>query len=476
MRLLLLLASLPWIAAAAPNVVILFADDLGYGDLACYGNPTIRTPRLDRMAAEGQRWTSFYSAAPVCTPSRAALLTGRHPLRSGTMGPRPRVFAERSLSGLPSSELTIAEALAAEGYATAMVGKWHLGHMPGYLPGDQGFQRHLGLVSSNDHNRAYDRVLGRLPAFDPRSQLWDIPLLRDGRVIEKPARQDTLTKRYTREAVRFIESQAKAGRPFFLYFAHTFPHTPLFRSEMFAGRSRRGIYGDVIEEIDWSAGEVLDALERAGVDDDTLVLFTSDNGPWLIFHDHGGSAGPLREGKGSTWEGGMREPAIFRWPGKIRPGVVRDIGSTLDVLPTIAGLAGALLPEARVYDGYDLSPVLLEGKPSPRNEVFYYRGGKLFAVRQGPWKAHYLTQTGYTEPEPVRRDPPLLFQLDQDPGERLDRSAERPDVIAALDELVREHRAGLREGENQLVKQADGPVGVFTAPRTWRGPMSPPDP
>ena len=451
-------------AQSAPNVVIIFADDLGYGDLGSYGNPTIRTPHSDRMASEGQRWTSFYAAAPVCTPSRAALLTGRHPLRSGVMGPRPRVFAERSLSGLPQSEITIAELLAEEGYATGMVGKWHLGHMPDYLPGAQGFQSTFGLVSSNDHNRAYDRALGRLPAFDPRSEFWDIPLLRDGKVIEKPAKQQTLTKRYTREAVRFIED--KADGPFFLYFAHTFPHTPLFRSDMFAGRSARGIYGDVIEEIDWSVGQVLSALEREGVDENTLVVFTSDNGPWLIFNEHGGSAGPLREGKGSTWEGGMREPAIFHWPGTVPPGVVRDIGSTLDLLPTVASLVGVALPAGRVYDGYDLSPTLLQGKPSPRDEMLYYRGGELFAIRSGPWKAHFWTQTGYTEPAPKQRDPPLLFHLEEDPGERFDRAAEHPDVVERLTMLARELDSRLERGENQLVKQAPGPVGVFTAPPT----------
>ena len=466
MRSTILLSSLTFLLAvaapAAPNVVILFADDLGYGDLGSYGNPTIRTPHLDRMAAEGQRWTSFYVAASVCTPSRAGLLTGRHPLRSGVMGAQPRVFAERSLSGLPASELTLAEILAEKGYATAIVGKWHLGHMPGYLPGNQGFEYHFGLVSSNDHNRVYDRSLGRLPAFDPRPEYWDIPLMRNDQIIEKPAQQATLTRRYTEEAIRFIE--ANRERPFFLYFAHTFPHTPLFRSETFAGRSRRGVFGDVVEELDWSAGQVLEALRRNGLAENTLVLFTSDNGPWLIFDEHGGSAGLLREGKGSTWEGGMREPAIFWWPGTIRPAVIRDIGSTLDVVPTVAKLAGAELPGDRRYDGFDLSGVLLEGKPSPRKEMFFYREGKLFAVRSGPWKAHFRTQTGYTEPQPTRHEPPLLFHLEHDPGEKYDRATEHPEVLAAITRVVERHETQMERGENQLVKQAPGPVGVFTAP------------
>jgi arylsulfatase A len=334
--------------------------------------------------------------------------------------------------------------------------------MPEYLPGKQGFGFHFGLVSSNDHNRTYESSRGRLPAFDPRPEYWDIPLMRNDKVIEKPAQQATLTRRYTQEALRFIE--ANHERPFFLYFAHTFPHTPLFRSETFKGRSRSGVYGDVIEELDWSVGQVLDALRRRGLKENTLVLFTSDNGPWLIFNEHGGSAGPLREGKGSTWEGGMREPAIFWWPGTIQPAVIRDIGSTLDVVPTVAKLAGAELPSDRRYDGYDLSGVLLEGKQSPREEMFYYRAGILFAVRSGPWKAHFETQTGYTEPAPTKHDPPLLFHLDEDPGEKYDRSAERPDVLERIALLVRAHESQMERGENQLVKQAEGPVGVFTAP------------
>ena len=445
-----------------PNIVIIFADDLGYGDLGCYGHPTISTPHLDRMAAEGRRWTSFYSAASVCTPSRAALMTGRHPMRSGTMAARPRVFAERSLRGLPPSEITIAEILQPRGYATAMIGKWHLGHLPDYLPTKQGFDTYFGLVSSNDHNKTYPRTLGRYPAVHPENGFWDIPLMRDETVIEKPADQHTVTKRYTEEAVRFIREH-KEG-PFFVYLAHTMPHTPLFRSKAFEDKSLRGVYGDVIEEIDWSVGRVLETLREEGLAENTLVLFTSDNGPWLIFGDHGGSAGLLREGKGSTWEGGMRVPALFWWPGRIQPGVVRQMGSTLDVLPTIAQLAGAPVPSDRPIDGYDLSEVLVGEGKSPREEMYFYREERLFAVRRGAFKAHFRTQAGYTEPRPTRHDPPLLFHLEHDPGERYDVAAEHPEVLEQLMRMVTEHSENFKPGENQLVHQADGPVGVFRHP------------
>ena len=464
-----LLLSILFLTAAAhgqrpPNIVIIFADDLGYGDLGCYGHPTISTPHLDRMAAEGQRWTSFYSAASVCTPSRAALMTGRHPMRSGTMAARLRVFGERSLRGLPPSEITIAEILQPRGYATAMIGKWHLGHLPDYLPTKQGFDTYFGLVSSNDHNKTYSSgsIDWKYAAVHPKIEFWDIPLMRNDTVIEKPADQHTVTKRYTEEAVRFIREH-KEG-PFFIYLAHTMPHTPLFRSKAFEDKSLRGVYGDVIEEIDWSVGRVLDTLREEGLGENTLVLFTSDNGPWLIFDQHGGSAGLLREGKGSTWEGGMREPAIFWWPGEIQSGVVRQMGSTLDVLPTVARLAGAAVPSNRPIDGYDLSGVLVGKSKSPRKEIYFYREERLFAVRRGAFKAHFWTQTGYTEPRPTRHDPPLLFHLEHDPGERYDVAAEHPAVLEQLMLVVKEHNENFKPGENQVVHRADGPVGVFRHP------------
>ncbi len=447
---------------AAPNFVIIFADDLGYGDLGSYGHPTIATPHLDRMAAEGQRWTSFYVAAPVCTPSRAALLTGRLPIRNGLTSKTVRVFSYRSLGGLPKSEITIAEILKEKGYRTAMVGKWHLGHMPGFLPPHHGFDEYFGVVSSNDHNRTFDNLVSRWPALQPKSEYWDIPLMEGERVVERPADQSTLTKRYAERAVDFIRRNRE--EPFFLYLAHSMPHTPLFRSKEFEGRSRRGVYGDVIEEIDWSVGRVLDTLREEGLAENTMVLFTSDNGPWLIFDEQGGSAGPLRDGKGGTWEGGMREPAIFWWPGRIKPGVVREMGATLDVLPTIAALVGAEPPSDRAMDGYDLAPALFDGDPSPRKEMFFYRSAELYSVRLGPFKVHFRTQAGYFQPEPELHDPPLVFNLDVDPGENYNLGDKRHEVLGPVGQLVMKHRASIKPVENQLVKLGDGPTGVFKRP------------
>ncbi|HET6574224.1 MAG TPA: sulfatase-like hydrolase/transferase, partial [Fimbriiglobus sp.] len=274
-----------------PNVVVILADDLGYGDLGCYGHPTVRTPNLDRMAAEGMKFTDFYAAAPVCTPSRAALLTGRLPQRSGMTSDTRRVLFPDSAGGLPRSEITLADVLKDRGYATACVGKWHLGHLPQYLPTRHGFDSYFGLPYSNDMDRVPNvSPKGREAFREPRVAYWNVPLMRDEKIIERPADQHTLTKRYTEEAVKFI--RANKEKPFFLYLAHSMVHVPLFASKDFAGKSPRGHYGDAIEEVDWSVGEVLKAIRAAGLDKTTWVTFTSDNGPWLIFREQGGSAGP----------------------------------------------------------------------------------------------------------------------------------------------------------------------------------------
>jgi arylsulfatase A len=433
-------------AKKKPNFIIIFCDDLGYGDLGCYGHPTIRTPNLDRMAAEGQKWTDFYVGASVCTPSRAALLTGRLPIRSGMCDDSRRVLFPDSAGGLPAGEITLAEGLKTRGYRTGCIGKWHLGHLPQYLPTNNGFDSYFGIPYSNDMDRVGGP--GRQAFFDPKIEYWNVPLMRDDRIIERPADQNTLTKRYTEEAVRFIENNK--NRPFFLYLAHTMVHVPLFCSDEFRGKSPRGRYGDAVEEIDWCVGRVLDTLRREKLAENTLVVFTSDNGPWLIFDQHGGSAGLLREGKGCTYEGGMREPCLMWWPGTIRPAVIREMGATMDLFTTILKLAGAEVPSDRVLDGFDLRPVLFGTGPGPRDTMFYYRGTQLYAVRQGRYKAHFVTRSGYGNDQPAPHEPPVLYDLGQDPSEKYDVAKDHPEVIAEIKKEVERHRRTLVPGANQL--------------------------
>ncbi len=418
------------------NLVILFADDLGYGDLGCYGHPTIRTPNLDRMAAEGLKLTQYY-AMPVCTPSRAALLTGRLPIRSGLN----RVLFPNSTGGIPDEEITLAQALKARGYATMCIGKWHLGHLPRYLPTRHGFDHYFGIPYSNDMEVKKRK--------DP-----PLPLFRDESIIEQPAVQDTLTLRYTREALRFLGEQsapARQGHPFFLYVPYTFPHIPLHASKAFRGKSPAGLYGDVVEELDWSVGQILAAIRDRGLAESTLVVFTSDNGPWLIQKARGGSAGMLREGKGSTWEGGVREPCLAWWPGTIAPGrVALDLASEMDWFATGLELAGARLPNDRPIDGVSLVPVLRGTGPVLRDHVYYYRDAELMAVRRGPWKLHLKTiDPASKQEEPVVHDPPLLFNLTVDPSERFDLAGQHPDVVKPLLEDIAAHRRDVKSGKPQ---------------------------
>ena len=437
----------PDAAPRRPNIVIITADDLGYGDLGSYGHPNISTPHLDRLADEGQRWTSFYAQAPVCSPSRAALLTGRVHLRSGMFGRRVGVFFPDSRAGLPATEITLAEALREQGYATGIVGKWHLGHLPEYLPVRHGFDSWFGIPYSNDMDWQIAPGAARREAmFDPRIDYWHVPLIRNEEEVERPADQHTVTRRYAEEAAAFID--AHQDEPFFLYLAHTMPHMPLFRSEAFTDRSVAGVYGDVIEEIDWTVGQVVEALDRLGLSSNTLVVFTSDNGPWTSFETHGGSAGPLRHGKGTTFEGGMRVPGIFWWPGTIAPGVTREIGSGMDLFTTAIALSGGAIPDDRPIDGVDLSPVLFGAGPSPRNVMAYYRMGELFAFRQGAHKVHFTTQGRYGLP-PARtdHDPPLLFDLRVDAGERYDLAADRPAVLDAVVAAAERYRTSMTVAE-----------------------------
>lgn len=430
-----------------PNIVIIFADDLGYGDLGCYGHPSISTPNLDRMAAEGMRFTDFYAAACVCTPSRAALLTGRLPVRSGMAGgPGRHVLYPNSPGGLPHDEITIAEALKTKGYATACIGKWHLGRPAEYLPTAHGFDYFFGIPFSNDMEPNGKMPKQASAKLDPDPNWWSVSLMRGTEVIEKPADQATLTRRYTEEAIRFIRQNKK--KPFFLYMPHTFPHVPLFASEQFRGKSARGIYGDTVEELDWSVGEILNALRKEKLDKNTLVVFTSDNGPWLNKNLAGGTGGHLRDGKGGTWEGGMRVPAIAWWPDTIKAGVInRELAGTMDLFSTALSLAGVQPPSDRIIDGVDMTPLLTGKGPGKRDVHFFYYGDELYAIRKGPFKAHFVTHDGYSKEPPQRHDPPLLFHLGYDPSETVNLAAEYPDVIQQILQEKSRHEAALVKGK-----------------------------
>jgi arylsulfatase A len=435
-----------------PNIIIILADDLGWGDLGCYGHPSIHTPNLDRMAAEGMRFTDFYAAAEVCTPSRAALLTGRYAIRSGMCDNKYRVLRANAAGGLPAEEITLAQALKLNGYSTACIGKWHLGNYvndPAHYPRRHGFDYYFGLPHSNDMNPTPAAPASAAQRLDQQAEWWAAPLFRNEDLIEKPADQSTLTRRYTEDAVKFIHDHR--GGPFFLYLAHTFPHVPLFASDKFKGQSRRGLYGDVVEEIDWSTGQVLEALRHEGLDTNTLVFFTSDNGPWLTQNEAGGSAGPLRDGKGSTWEGGMREPGIAWWPDRVPAGVVtHGLACTMDLFTTSLKLAGVSVPKDRVIDGVDMTPVLFGTGPNRREVFIYYRGTQIYAARKGPYKAHFITRSAYGSDEPIVHNPPLLYDLSHDPGERFDVAANHPEVLADLATEVQRHRATVKPVKCQL--------------------------
>ncbi len=413
----------PRVSTGKPNFIIIFTDDQGYQDVGCFGSPNINTPNLDRMAAEGMKFTDFYVAASVCSPSRAALLTGCYPPRVGIT----KVLFPRDSIGLNPEEVTIADVLKTRDYATACVGKWHLGHLPQFLPTSNGFDSYFGIPYSNDmdgvkgKNRNLDRAW-KEKDYSP----WNVPLMCDEKIIERPADQTTLIERYTQEAVRFINENK--DRPFFLYLPHTMPHIPLFVSDEFFIPDAHKAYKATIEQIDSSVGRILEALKKAGVDKNTLVVFTSDNGPWLSKKHHGGSALPLRDGKFSTYEGGMREPAIMRWPGIIPAGqICREACGTIDLLPTLARLAGAKVPADRVIDGKDIWP-LISGKPgakSPHDAFFYYRGNNLEAIRSGRWK---LRRTKQTE----------LYDLKADISEKQNLSDKHPDIVKRLSNMMEE--------------------------------------
>jgi arylsulfatase len=413
-----------------PNIIILFADDLGYGDLGVYGHPTIRTPNLDAMASNGMKFTNFYSGSPACTASRYALLTGRYPIRSGF----PWVLHPNSSRGIHPKEYTLAEGMKDAGYATACFGKWHLGTTKKeYLPLQNGFDEYLGLPYSND-------------MIPPR---WnDIPLMEGNDTIAVNPDQNTLTQRYTERAIDFITRHSQ--NPFFVYVPFAMPHIPLHPGEKFAEKSLRGKYGDVVEELDWSVGEILNALEKNNLSEKTLVIFASDNGPWLIKKQEAGSSGLLRDGKGSTWEGGMRVPMVASWKGKIAPSsLATQPTSTLDLYTSLLKLVGQKIPEGTVYDGKDVSNIFLGEKKSEEIEkpFFYYGPKKLHAVRKGKWKLHIHTSSQ------IRKDYfngtlPLLFNLNEDPSEKYDLSKQHSDIVNMLLQEIENHN-------NELNNQPD---------------------
>lgn len=433
-----------------PNFIIIFTDDQGYGDVGVFGHPTIKTPNLDQMAMEGQKWTNFYVAANVCTPSRSAIMTGRLPVRTGMFSNKRRVLFPDSDGGLPAYENTIAKLLKGSGYSTAAIGKWHLGHLPPYLPTSHGFDSYFGIPYSNDMDQVND-VDAKEAFASPKYEYFNVPLMRNESIVERPANQNTITKRYTEEAVKIIKENKE--NPFFIYLAHSLPHVPLFASEQYLGSSERGLYGDVIEEIDWSVGQILNTLKQEGLDKNTYVVFTSDNGPWLVYNEQGGSSGSLFGGKGTSYEGGVRVPTIIWGPGNVKPGVVSKIGSTLDLLPTFCSLSNTEKPNDRIYDGFDLSPVLAGKDETPRNEMFYYHGDRLFAARKGDYKLYFYKNNPLGYPAKVERlDTLKLYNLAHDPSERFDIAAGNAAVIAEIHELIAIHQSNLVIGETQLEK------------------------
>lgn len=400
----------------SPNVVIIFTDDQGYGDVGVNGAEGFETPHLDQLAAEGLQLTDFY-VAPVCTPSRAQLLTGRYAHR---LGLGHRVLFPFSKGGIAAAEWTMAEALRAAGYRTGMVGKWHLGHTPEYHPTRHGFDDFFGVPYSNDMNRHHYK--------HNDFQSPPLPVYRGTEVIEEDPDQALLTRRYTEEAQKFLRQHHE--RPFFLYMAHTMPHLPIFASPEFSGKTEIGLYGDVIAEIDWSVGQIMNTLEELGVADNTIVIFTSDNGPWRQK-----SSGGLRGKKASTWEGGMRVPCFVRWPAAIEAGgKCREPITSMDLLPTLANWAHAPLSAAEL-DGDDVGAVLLGGElvADPTRAVYYYRNNVLEAIRQGEWKLH-ISRAEWKKLDPKPNE--WLFNLRQDPNEATECASSYPEVVKSLRDLI----------------------------------------
>ncbi|MEX0686659.1 MAG: sulfatase [Balneolales bacterium] len=406
------LQSQPAPSEVTPNIILVFTDDLGYGDIGINGATLISTPNIDRMASEGAQLTHAFSSANICTPSRAGLLTGRYPIRSGLAD---GVIHPHNKHGLTEDEVTLPEILKEQDYKTAIIGKWHLGHTESHLPDKHGFDYYYGLHYSND--------------------MKPLALYRNKEIIEEPVDQTTLTERYTQEAVQFIEKNQ--DEPFFIYMAHSMPHTPLFVSENFERQSNAGLYGDVIQTLDWSMGEIFNTLEKLDLDEETLVIFTSDNGPW-----HEGSAGNLRERKGgASWEGGFRVPLLARWPGHIPEGVTSNaITMNFDLYPTLAKLAGGTVPKDRAIDGKDIWSLFQGDKKSPHEYLYFFNNEEITAVRSQRWKfviqSYYRTMLKSYDGESHYYHPGLLFDLELDPAERFSFTRDNPEIVDQMIEWL----------------------------------------
>jgi len=442
------------VQAAKPNVVIIFTDDQGYGDLSCFGSKTIQTPNIDRLAAEGRKFTSFMVASPVCSPSRAALLTGCYPKR---VGMHQHVLFPASKKGLNSEEHTIADHLKSQGYATACFGKWHLGHHPEVLPTANGFDTYYGIPYSNDMNHPDNRGKPKgghagmdILWADPESTLtkWKTPLFEDEEIVELPVDQRTITRRCTQKAINFIK--ANRSKPFFVYVPHSMPHIPLYVPDEVRDPDPKNAYINTIEHIDAEVGRLLDTLDELKLTDNTYVIYTTDNGPWLVFRHHGGSAGPLREGKGTTFEGGQRVPCLMRGPGIPAGTVCDELTGTIDVLPTLAAITGKPLPTGKRIDGMDVSGLWTgKQKKSPRNEFLHYTShGVIEGIRQGKWKLLVKKQR---KPRNAKQGwkpkPPqiMLFDLSKDVGEQNDLAEAHPEVLSKLQARMLELDAEITE-------------------------------